>query len=133
MDWNILLTLLKINSAAGQSKVFIMNTKCENLFEGITRQLPEEVFDVLLKTDDVCLERIVSNGHNTPQGKWLKQNKNEWVVLLHGAATLSFLKDASKVNMRPGDYINIPAYCKHRVEWTDPKVKTVWLAIHYKK
>ncbi len=22
--------------------------------------------------------------------------------------------------MKSGDYINIPAHCKHRVEWTDP-------------
>jgi cupin 2 domain-containing protein len=26
---------------------------------------------------------------------------------------------------------NIPTRCKHRVEWTDPDVVTIWLAVHY--
>jgi cupin 2 domain-containing protein len=32
--------------------------------------------------------------------------------------------------MRPGDYVNLPAHCRHRVEWTDPERETVWLALH---
>jgi cupin 2 domain-containing protein len=33
--------------------------------------------------------------------------------------------------MRPGDYVHIPAHQRHRVEWTEPDQKTVWLALHY--
>ena len=33
--------------------------------------------------------------------------------------------------MGPGDWVNIPARVRHRVEWTDPKQKTVWLAVFY--
>ncbi len=33
--------------------------------------------------------------------------------------------------MRPGDYVLIPARKRHRVEWTDPGQKTVWLALHH--
>jgi cupin 2 domain-containing protein len=33
--------------------------------------------------------------------------------------------------MHPGDYIHIPAHQRYRVEWTDAKQKTVWLALHY--
>ena len=34
--------------------------------------------------------------------------------------------------LRPGDYLLIPAHCRHRVEWTDPEQKTVWLALHFR-
>jgi cupin 2 domain-containing protein len=34
--------------------------------------------------------------------------------------------------MNPGDFINIPAHKKHRVEWTPPEERTIWLAVHYK-
>jgi len=33
--------------------------------------------------------------------------------------------------MMPGSYVHIPAHCKHRVEWTDPDVETIWLAMYY--
>ncbi|KAB2839279.1 MAG: cupin, partial [Melioribacteraceae bacterium] len=41
--------------------------------------------------------------------------------------------DGSNYELKPGDYLNIPARKKHRVEWTDNAQKTVWLAIHYNK
>ncbi len=33
--------------------------------------------------------------------------------------------------LRPGDCINIPAHQRHRVEWTDPRQDTIWLAVLY--
>ena len=33
--------------------------------------------------------------------------------------------------MKPGDFVNIPAHNKHRVEWTAPDEPTIWLAVHY--
>jgi cupin 2 domain-containing protein len=33
--------------------------------------------------------------------------------------------------MGPGDYIDVPAHQRHRVEWTDPDQDTVWLAVFY--
>jgi cupin 2 domain-containing protein len=33
--------------------------------------------------------------------------------------------------MRAGDFVNIPAHRKHRVEWTTPDEPTVWLAVFY--
>ena len=35
------------------------------------------------------------------------------------------------VEMKPGDFRNIPAHKKHRVEWTMPDEPTIWLAVHY--
>ncbi|MEK6765024.1 MAG: phosphoribosylaminoimidazole carboxylase, partial [Planctomycetota bacterium] len=42
-----------------------------------------------------------------------------------------FEGNSEVVVMKPGDYINIPAHKKHRVEWTDPEGETIWLAVHY--
>ena len=39
-----------------------------NLYDNIPSQLPEELFTDLLKTDDFRVERIVSQGHASPEG-----------------------------------------------------------------
>jgi len=33
--------------------------------------------------------------------------------------------------MVAGDYLLIAAHRRHRVEWTDPAVATIWLAVHF--
>lgn len=33
--------------------------------------------------------------------------------------------------MKSGDFINISAHRKHRVEWTTADESTMWLAVHY--
>lgn len=52
----------------------------------------------------------------------------------HGAARgsdTSFEGEEQLLVMRPGDFVNIPAHKKHRVEWTTPEEPTIWLAVHY--
>ena len=53
-----------------------------------------------------------------------------WVVAVPDRNICYSLKDEI-VEMKSGDYINIPAHCKHRVEWTDLEEDTIWLAVHY--
>ena len=101
-----------------------------NLFTCPAGDLGQEVFEQLLQGDDFTLERIVSRGHATPAGQWYDQDRDEWVVLLSGAATIRFEQDRDALEMRKGDYIFIPAHQRHRVEWTDPEQTTVWLALH---
>ena len=36
-----------------------------------------------------------------------------------------------RVEMKPGDFLNIPAFKKHRVDWTTPDEPTVWLGVRY--
>lgn len=76
-------------------------------------------------------ERIVSLGHSTPEGQWYDQEESEWVVLLSGAAQIRFEEEPEAREFRPGDYVHIPAHCRHRVEWTSPDEETVWLALHF--
>jgi len=106
--------------------------KPNNLFSQIPDAKVAEVVEEILRTSHFKLERIVSGGQANPPGEWYDQNTNEWVILLRGSAVLLFEDEPGKVVLNPGDYVHIPARQRHRVEWTDPEKKTVWLALHYK-
>lgn len=101
-----------------------------NLFTSLPNSLPEEVFDELLTTKTVRIERIVSKGHSSPEDYWYDQEENEWVVVIAGSGVIEY-EDNSKVTLNAGDYVNIPARAKHRVHWTLPNSETIWLAIFY--
>jgi cupin 2 domain-containing protein len=49
--------------------------------------------------------------------------------MLKGAASLQY--EDGPVEMKPGDFVNIPAHKRHRVECTTPDEPTIWLAVHY--
>jgi cupin 2 domain-containing protein len=51
------------------------------------------------------------------------------VLVVQGAARLQFEDETAE--LRTGDWINIPAHRKHRVEWTTPDEPTIWLAVFY--
>ncbi|MDD5747322.1 MAG: hypothetical protein PHO30_08695 [Candidatus Omnitrophica bacterium] len=106
--------------------------KSGNLFAHIPHPDPGEVVTALLRHGPMAIERIVSLGQVTPAGTWLEQDSHEWVVLVQGAAKLLFDGEEKLFYMQPGDWCEIPAQCRHRVEWTDPTQKTVWIAVHYK-
>lgn len=100
-----------------------------NFFTDLPHHLPDELFTTLLEAADLRIERIVSNGRASPKGFWFDQDQNEWILVLKGAARLRF--EDETLEMKPGDFVNIPAHKKHRVEWTSPDEPTVWLAVHY--
>ena len=102
----------------------------KNLFDAIPEKLLTEVFDTLLESDNVKIERIISKGHKSPDAGWYDQDKHEWVMIVKGEAIIQYINN-STVSMKAGDYINIPAHTKHRVKWTDPDKETLWLAVHY--
>lgn len=102
-----------------------------NLFEKIPENAPTELVTDLLKAESVRIERIVSFGQASPEGFWYDQSENEWVLLLEGAATLAF-KEGGSVELMPGDFVNIPAGCRHRVEKTEKNRRTIWLTVFYK-
>jgi cupin 2 domain-containing protein len=101
-----------------------------NIFDDIPANLDKEVIESLVDSENVRIERIISKGHTSPDTGWYDQDRNEWVVVLKGAAVLSF-SDKSSVSLKAGDHIKIPAHEKHKVTWTDPDTETIWLAIHY--
>ena len=70
--------------------------------------------------------------HASPEGFWYDQEWHEFVLLLSGRAQVAFADGTLPVDLAPGDWLDIPAHRKHRVEWTDPKQNSVWLAVHYR-
>ena len=101
----------------------------ENIFMGIPEHLNIEIIEILQQSEHVKIERIVSTGQTSPETGWYDQPQNEWVMLLEGEAVVTF-EDREEV-LNVGDYMNIPAHAKHRVSWTHPQKKTLWLAVHY--
>ena len=107
-----------------------MNPDCGNLFERLPADLKDEVFESLIETAQLKVERIVSYGHASPDEFWYDQGQDEWVLLLKGAARIQ-VEGKAEQHLKPGSYINLPAHTRHRVSWTEPDTETIWLAIHY--
>lgn len=105
-----------------------MNPSVQNLFANLPALTPQEDFLTLVQTRDFRVERIVSNGQNSPKDLWYDQLEDEWVLLLQGTATLGFV-DGGAVHLNPGDYLLIVRHTKHRVERASSDA--VWLAVHY--
>jgi cupin 2 domain-containing protein len=101
-----------------------------NIFQNIPDIQEDEIFETILQNKNLKLERIISSGQITPHGKWYDQDFDEWVILLSGKAVLSFESPKDKITLLPGDYIFIESHKKHRIEYTDIKQKTLWLALH---
>lgn len=110
-----------------------MSSRRGNLFDGIPAPRDEELVERLAVGASTRVERIVSRGQSSPPDFWYDQDEHEWVVLLAGAARLRVEGEAADVTLAPGDYIDIPAHTRHRVEWTDPTRDTVWLAVFYRE
>ena len=85
---------------------------------------------MLVEKAGVRIERIVSTGQASPLGFWCDQPDDELVVLMTGAACLRFEKDDVTINLKPGDWVEIPAHVRHRVDSTQADPPTVWLAVH---
>jgi cupin 2 domain-containing protein len=93
------------------------------------RQASEQ-FDRLVDGPNLRIERIVSTGQASAPGFWYDQPDDEFVVLLAGAARMRFEAEASTLELKPGDWVEIPAHLRHRVEWTQADPPTVWLAVY---
>jgi cupin 2 domain-containing protein len=104
--------------------------KASNIFENVPKPLENESFETILSKNNLKIERIVSKGHISPESGWYNQEQDEWVIIMQGAATISF-KDGNDVHLKAGTHLNIPAHTPHQVSWTDPNLETIWLAVHY--
>lgn len=97
-----------------------------NFFAPLTKAVDRELVETLV--DDPTV-RIVSTGQVTPEGYWYDQTEHEFVLLLCGAAVLHFEADKRRITLAAGDWVEIPAHVRHRVDWIDPDAPTVWLAM----
>jgi cupin 2 domain-containing protein len=114
-----------------------MAIKVRNLFEepdgthaapdaGGRSGLPE-VFEPLIETSGLTVERIISHGAVSPKDFWYDQETDEWVMMARGGAVLEF-EDEGLIAMKAGDHVMIPRRKKHRVLLTSRDA--VWVAMH---
>lgn len=101
-----------------------------NLFDALPDTTAAEQFEDLVRAGPVRIERIVSQGQQSPAEGWYDQDENEWILVVQGAARLCFA-DGRELRLRPGDHLLIPAHDHHRVSWTDPQQPTIWLAVFF--
>ena len=105
--------------------------KRSNLQQGIPADLPEEFSEVLAQGRNLRIERIVSCGHTSAPDFWYDQEEDEFVLLVSGRARLEFADGGEPMSLATGDWLTIPAHCRHRVAWTDPETDTVWLVVFF--
>lgn len=100
-----------------------------NLFDLDGVRADQEDFRDLIEDRGVKIERIVSQGHVTPEGEWYDQDRDEWVVVLDGEATLEW-EDGRRRTLTRGDSVLLPAHERHRVAATSTEPPVIWLAVH---
>ena len=103
----------------------------KNLLDDLPKAADQESLVDLLKRPGVRIERIVSTGQTSPPGFWYDQAHGEWVAVIAGEAQLRFEDEPAARTLRVGDFVDIAAHRRHRVEWTRPGEPTVWLTVHY--
>ncbi len=103
----------------------------KNLYAAIPDTIDEELFEELLRAGQVRIERILSKGQTSPAEGWYDQEEHEWVLVLEGCGIIGF-EDGRETKLKKGDCLNIPAYVKHKVKWTDPDTTTIWLCVFYR-
>jgi len=99
------------------------------LLEALEAVRGEESVHVVARFPGVRIERIVSLDYASPEGFWYDPEDHEWVMLLRGRGDVEF-EYGGVLQLEPGDSLNIPPRCRHRIARTDPDSPTVWLAIH---
>ncbi|MEZ8697176.1 cupin domain-containing protein [Vibrio lentus] len=102
-----------------------------NIYSDVPSSIPDEIFNDIIATENVRIERILSHGHSSPEQGWYDQDENEWVMVLEGQGVIEF-EDGRLVTLSKGDYINIAAREKHKVLGTDKDAVTIWLAVFYR-
>jgi len=101
-----------------------------NIFSDLPQSLEQEVFEEIVNSGPVRIERIISHGHSSPETGWYQQDENEWVIVLSGTGTLR-LDNGEDITLGPGDYHLIPAQQPHKVIQTAADEPTIWLAVFF--
>lgn len=107
-----------------------MSASISNIFELVPDDISNELFENIVNSENVRIERIISKGHASPKSGWYDQDEHEWVIVLKGEAKIEIDNQAT-VHLVSGNYLNIPAHTRHKVSWTDPDTETIWLAVYY--
>ncbi len=107
--------------------MYNLSMKKSNMTKGTTYS-DKEIFETIFKNGSVRIERIISNGQQSPKGFWYDQDEYEFVSIVEGYAVVEFENES--VTLEKNDYIIIEPHKKHRVSYTSSP--TVWLCIFFK-
>ncbi len=110
-----------------------------NIFENISveiskeisKEMNKEISEIIHTTESYRIERIISAGDTSPEGFWYDQDEDEWILLASGNAVLCY-DDGSKIELKTGDTLFIPAHEKHRVTYTSSEPKCIWICVFSK-
>ena len=104
-----------------------------NLFNTANINLSEnkEIIEVLAQGKNLRIERIVSTGQITDSDFWYDQTENEFVTVLQGDAKI-LIEGKPEIHLTTGDYLLIPAHCRHKVTYTSVSPACVWLVVFFK-
>ncbi|WP_294046930.1 cupin domain-containing protein [Sphingomonas sp.] len=105
--------------------------KIANLFARLPAAKRAEAVATLAEGRGATIERIVSNGQATPADAPMRQDHDEWVIVLQGEAGLR-IEDSAEAALRPGDHILIAAGQRHWVTRIATGEPTVWLAVRFR-
>lgn len=78
----------------------------------------------LARVRNLVVEQILSGELPAPVD--YRQDHDEWVAVLHGAARLDVAGES--LDLHAGDWVLVPAATPHRLVWAEPG--TSWLAVH---
>lgn len=106
------------------------NLDVKNLFTDLPSASPLEIVEILCRGEAGRVERILSCGQHSPEGFFYDQEEDEWVLVLQGKAVLEFA-DGTRIPLRPGDALLLPAHLRHRVAETSAEEVTIWLAVFF--
>ncbi len=101
-----------------------------NFLSLIPEQVDEEIFQDIVDTGQLKIERIISHGQSSPETGWYDQEKSEWVMIIEGEAIIEF-DDGTETRLGKNDFLFLKPHQKHRVKWTASDRKTIWLAVYF--
>lgn len=101
-----------------------------NIFSGFPGVFRGELLDNLLDHSDVRIERIVLNDSCAEAGKWLCNQRAQWLMLLQGFVVLESASDPA-IEVKAGDYLLLEAGDKHRLRWVSPNDETILLSVQF--
>jgi cupin 2 domain-containing protein len=104
-----------------------------NLFniEDIDLSEDKEICEILAERENLRIERIISTGQITASDFWYDQPEDEFVTILQGDAKI-LIEGESETHLHKGDYLLIPAHCRHKVTYTSTAPACIWLAVFFK-
>lgn len=97
----------------------------------VFKDLPEDsVVEQLCQAKGFRVERVVSYGDCSPEGRWYDLDCDAWVVMIRGGVTLQLDEPEETKYVATGDWIFLPAHRRHRVESSSKEPPAIWLAVY---